>query len=111
MASLINPKNIDITYPVAGQDNDTQGFRTNFTNIVNNLTQAAVEITSLQSNVASISANVSTIQTGSVVKLANLTTAQIVTISPTVPGMTVFNYDTGNVQVYNGAKWANIKLS
>ena len=33
MASNINPNNIDGTYPVAGQDNDSQGFRTNFTNI------------------------------------------------------------------------------
>ena len=33
MASLINPTNIDVTYPIAGQDNDTQGFRDNFNNI------------------------------------------------------------------------------
>ncbi len=26
MASSINPNNIDTTYPVAGQDNDSQGF-------------------------------------------------------------------------------------
>ena len=30
MASNINPNNIDTTYPVAGQDNDSQGFRDNF---------------------------------------------------------------------------------
>jgi hypothetical protein len=50
MSSLINPTNIDITYPVAGQDNDTQGFRTNFTNIKNNFVQASLEITALQAN-------------------------------------------------------------
>ena len=33
MASSINPSNVDGTYPVAGQDNDSQGFRDNFTNI------------------------------------------------------------------------------
>ena len=27
MSSNINPNNIDTTYPVAGQDNDSQGFR------------------------------------------------------------------------------------
>jgi hypothetical protein len=46
--SSINPNNIDGTYPIAGQDNDSQGFRNNFTNIRNNLTFASVEITELQ---------------------------------------------------------------
>lgn len=52
MASTINPNNIDITYPIAGQDNDTQGFRDNFRNIKNNLNTARLEISSLQANVA-----------------------------------------------------------
>ena len=47
----------------------------------------------------------------SVVQYANLTTTQINAISPTSGGMTVFNYTTGNIQVYNGTKWANITLS
>ena len=49
MASNINPSNIDGAYPVAGQDNDSQGFRTNFTNIRNNFTSAKSEIEDLQS--------------------------------------------------------------
>ena len=48
MTSQINPNNIDGTYPVAGQDNDSQGFRDNFTNIRNNLTFAQSEIQDLQ---------------------------------------------------------------
>lgn len=48
MTSLINPTNIDGTYPIAGQDNDSQGFRDNFTNIKNNLETARIEITALQ---------------------------------------------------------------
>ena len=48
MASNINPNNIDTTYPVAGQDNDSQGFRDNFTTIKNNFTSAREEITDLQ---------------------------------------------------------------
>jgi hypothetical protein len=48
MASNINPQNINGNYPVAGQDNDSQGFRNNFTNIKNNLSAAAAEITDLQ---------------------------------------------------------------
>jgi len=51
MASNINPTNIDTTYPIAGQDNDTQGFRTNFTVIYDNFITAGREITSLQSTV------------------------------------------------------------
>jgi hypothetical protein len=48
MSSNINPNNIDGTYPVAGQDNNSQGFRDNFTNTKTNLQYAAEEITDLQ---------------------------------------------------------------
>ena len=48
MTSQVNPNNIDGSYPVAGQDNDSQGFRDNFTNIRNNLTYAKAEIEDLQ---------------------------------------------------------------
>lgn len=48
MASNINPNNIDTAYPVAGQDNSTQGFRTNFTNIKQNFEYAEQEINALQ---------------------------------------------------------------
>ena len=51
MTSSINPNNIDGTYPVAGQDNDSQGFRDNFTNAKNNFTEAKTEIEDLQSKV------------------------------------------------------------
>ena len=48
MTSAINPNNIDGAYPVAGQDNNSQGFRDNFTNIKVNFQEAAAEITDLQ---------------------------------------------------------------
>jgi len=48
MTSAINPNNIDGSYPVAGQDNNSQGFRDNFTNIKVNFQDAADEITDLQ---------------------------------------------------------------
>lgn len=50
MTSKITP-NIDGTFPVAGQDNSTQGFRTNFTNTNDNFTYAAQEISDLQNKV------------------------------------------------------------
>jgi hypothetical protein len=49
MTSAINPNNIDGQYPVAGQDNNSQGFRDNFTNTKTNFQFAAEEITELQS--------------------------------------------------------------
>lgn len=51
MASNINPNNIDTTYPIAGQDNDSQGFRDNFTNIKTNFEYAESEIDDLQAKV------------------------------------------------------------
>ena len=48
MTSNINPNNIDGAYPVAGQDNNSQGFRDNFTNTSTNFQYAANEITDLQ---------------------------------------------------------------
>jgi hypothetical protein len=50
MTSQINPNNVDGTYPVAGQPNNTQGFRDNFTNIKTNFSYAETEITALQNN-------------------------------------------------------------
>ena len=46
--SNINPQNIDGTFPIAGQDNNSQGFRDNFTNTINNFTFSAAELTDLQ---------------------------------------------------------------
>jgi hypothetical protein len=51
MTSAINPNNIDGQYPVAGQDNNSQGFRDNFTNTKTNFQFARDEITQLQGNV------------------------------------------------------------
>jgi hypothetical protein len=48
MTSQINFNIIDGTYPIAGQDNSSQGFRDNFTNIKNNFESAYQEITDLQ---------------------------------------------------------------
>lgn len=46
--SQIAPNNINGNFPVYGQDNPTQGFRDNFTNIKNNFTIAKSEIEDLQ---------------------------------------------------------------
>ena len=54
MASKIVPGNIDGTYPKAGQDNSSQGFRDNFSSIKTNFTEAKSEIEALQTNKASL---------------------------------------------------------
>lgn len=48
MASSINTANIDGAYPIAGQDNSSQGFRDNFTNIKTNFGYAKSELEDLQ---------------------------------------------------------------
>lgn len=48
MASNIDPSNINENYPIAGEDNDTQGFRDNFEFIKTALVTAREEVTSLQ---------------------------------------------------------------
>jgi hypothetical protein len=60
MTSQINYTAIDATYPVAGQDNDSQGFRDNFAATQSALATAKTEITALQTNavlVASLDGN------------------------------------------------------
>jgi hypothetical protein len=50
MTSQINYSAINESYPVPGQDNNSQGFRDNFAAISAGLAQAATEITALQTN-------------------------------------------------------------
>ena len=52
MTSAIVFNTIDATYPVAGQDNNSQGFRDNFNIIKNAFSTASFEITNLQNNTA-----------------------------------------------------------
>jgi hypothetical protein len=54
--SNINPNNIDGTFPIAGQDNSSQGFRDNFTNIRNNFSYAQSELSDLQAKAITTSA-------------------------------------------------------
>ena len=57
MASNINTTDIDAEYPVAGQDNDSQGFRDNFSTIKNNFVAAKAEIIELQDTTAKVDAD------------------------------------------------------
>jgi len=57
MTSAIDPSDIDSTFPIAGVDNNSQGFRDNFAAIKTNFTSAEAEITALQANTAKTNAD------------------------------------------------------
>jgi hypothetical protein len=103
MTSNINPNNIDGSYPVAGQDNNSQGFRTNFTNTSTNFQYAANEITDLQNNAVLKSALVGTTidnnMQGSPLSNAVLSNmSEAVVARGTVSGSIVINYALASYQ-------------
>ena len=99
MTSQINPNNIDAAYPVAGQDNNTAGFRTNFSNIKTNFQYAEDEINALQeSTVIAGSGEQNDLDTA---LLYNFQTQQVYATSAglgTVSGTVNINYASGNYQ-------------
>jgi hypothetical protein len=110
MTSNINPNNIDGAYPVAGQDNNSQGFRDNFTNTATNFQYAAEEITDLQNNAVLKSALAGTTlnnnMQGSILSNAQLQDmSETVVPLGTVSGTTTINYALGSLQTLttNGA--------
>ena len=74
MTSQINPEsnNYDAAYPVAGQDNNTIGFRQNFASIQQNFQYAKDEITALQTNTVQAGGNVFNDLNGAVLYDTNL---------------------------------------
>jgi hypothetical protein len=100
MASTINPNNIDGAYPVAGQDNDSQGFRDNFTNTKTNFSYAAAEITDLQNKAVLKSALTGTTldnnMGGSILSNAQLQDMSETKVSlQSVVGSQILNYEAG----------------
>ena len=61
MASTISTAGFNAAFPVAGVDNDSQGFRTNFNVTKVGLEQAATEITALQDNNSKIKCRLTTL--------------------------------------------------
>jgi len=101
MASNINPNNIDTTYPVAGQDNDSQGFRDNFTNIKSNFEFAETEIDDLQAKGIFKSALTGTTldndMAGSIIKNAKLQATRDARVAlGAVTGSAAIDYSAGN---------------
>jgi hypothetical protein len=103
MSSNINPNNIDGAYPVAGQDNNSQGFRDNFTNTKTNFQYAADEISDLQSKVVLKSALSGTTlnndMNGSILSNATVQDiAQTRVALGTLSGSVAVNYASGSYQ-------------
>jgi hypothetical protein len=109
MSSQITPNSINQNYPVAGVDNNSQGFRDNFTSIKNNFTVTAREINDLMDKVvvkapltygstpSATSNNLAdAILEGAVFKDCSLTTATKGTV--TTAGTLTINYSDGSFQ-------------
>lgn len=103
MTSSINPNNIDGAYPVAGQDNNSQGFRDNFTNTKTNFQYAANEITDLQNKAVLKSALTGTVLNndmgGSILSNAQLQDMGYTVVNlGTTSGSVTVNYAGGSYQ-------------
>ena len=101
MTSQVNPFNIDGTYPIAGQDNDSQGFRDNFSNTVANFAFVKSEIEDLQNRAVLKSALANTTLDNSM-EYAKVFDAQLQSYSEAFyssePGSYVIDYNRGNAQ-------------
>ena len=97
MASNIVPGHVDGTYPTAGQDNSSQGFRDNFTAIKNNFTEAKTEIDSLQTNKASLNSS-SNFNNNEVLKAKFKDTSEVVYAHGTDGGAITLNHNNGHYQ-------------
>ena len=108
MSSNINPNNIDGAYPVAGQDNNSQGFRDNFTNTKTNFQFAADEISQLQSYAVLKAALTGTVldnnMNGSVLSNAQLQDMSLTRVAlGTLSGSVGINYSAGHYQTVTTA--------
>ena len=115
MASTIISGTIDGSYPVAGVDNDTQGFRDNFTIIKTGLATAASEVTALQANTAKL--NESNDFLGTDVTNANLSlnTEKYHNIGTVIAGQNISflngSYQSATVNLAEGTSTINFALA
>ena len=116
MTSSINPNTIDGTYPIAGQDNNSQGFRDNFTQTKVNFTYAAQEIDDLQAKAVLKAALTGTVLDNNMAD--NLIYAALiqdfsavkVAVTPTAGTLTM-NYASAHYQSYSTASAGSVTLA
>jgi len=116
MTSAINPNDIDGTYPIAGQDNNSQGFRDNFTNTKTNFQYAANEITDLQNKAVLKAALTGTTldnnMAGSPLSAANISDfSAVAAIIGTTSGTVTIDYTAGHYQTVTISSGAAISLA
>ena len=97
MASNIVPGNIDGTFPKAGQDNSSQGFRDNFSTIKTNFTEAKTEIEALQTNKANLNTS-SDFTDNEVTRAVLKDTSETVYAHGTTGGAITLNHENGHYQ-------------
>jgi hypothetical protein len=116
MSSNINPNNIDGTYPIAGQDNNSQGFRDNFTQTKVNFQYAADEINDLQAKgifkAALTGTTLDNNMNGALLYAALIQDFSAVKIAPTaIAGTLSLNYASGHYQSYTTASAGSVTLA
>ena len=110
MASNIVPGNIDGTYPKAGQDNSSQGFRDNFSATKNNFTEAKTEIEAMQTNKANL--NASNDFAGNIIEDAELKdNSETVYAHGTTGGAITLNHENGHYQTITTNASVTLTLS
>ena len=97
MASNIVPGNVDGTFPKAGQDNSSQGFRDNFSAIKTNFTEAVTEIEALQTNKANLNAS-SDFADNEVTRAKFKDTSETIYAHGTTGGAITLNHNNGHYQ-------------
>lgn len=105
MTSQITTTAIDVEYPIAGQDNDSQGFRDNFSNIVAALDVAATEISDLQTRTVVVADTnndpaVNNLQGSTLSNGLYKNLDGVVFNAGTVTGTTDININNGPLQVF-----------
>ena len=111
MTSAIVSSTIDAAFPVAGQDNNSQGFRDNFQVTKTGLAQAATEITDLQLNTAKL--NATNDFAGSIIQNAvtNKLYGVVATILSVGAGTTTVQVSTGEYHRITIAANATLELT
>lgn len=111
MASSINYLDIDEAFPVAGIDNETQGFRDNFSTIKNSLNAAKSEIETLQSTTAKT--NASSNFSGNDIIDANLVacTGEVFVAGSPITTDQSINFNNGHYQSFQVANNITFTLS
>lgn len=109
MTSQIVSASIDENFPIAGQDNDSQGFRDNFQIIKDGLATAASEITNLQTNTAKL--NSANNFSGTLIENAqtNRLYGTVYSVG-TTSGITNISFNDGEYQVITLNRNSNLRF-